>query len=310
MTILTRRHFTLSALALAAAAAAAAAATPARAQGATKSITTSLGTYDIPLTPQRVVVIDNRLDLEPALALGLPVIAYSLSEHIEPWVPLPAGATYIAAPPTREAVLNLSPDLIICTDIPGSEYWPIDQLKDIAPVLPVDYELSWQDNLARLGDWLDRKAEANAFLAAYADKLAATRAKYADALATKKVAALWYEPDGAQLQFLLGAGSKNVTLAGQVLDDLGGKTVDPAPLEEYGLVSLENMSTLLAEIDAIMLDRGDGNTRREALEASDLWGRVPAVAAGKVYWTEGIYYGGGYGATNAIAEWEKTLALI
>ena len=48
MTI-TRRHFTLSAIALAAAAA-----TPARAQGDTKSITTSLGTYDIPLHPQRV----------------------------------------------------------------------------------------------------------------------------------------------------------------------------------------------------------------------------------------------------------------
>lgn len=304
MSRISRRQFIILALA-------AAAASPARGQGTlSKSITTSLGTYDIPLEPRRVVVIDHRLDLEPALALGLPVVAHSLSEHIEPWVPAPAGLSYIPAPPSREAVLALEPDLIVCTDIPGSEYWPIDKLKDIAPVLPVDYEMNWQDNLRRLGDWLDRSDRAEAFLTEYQAKLTATRDRYAQAIAERRVAALWYEPESAQLQFLLGTSSKNVTLAGQVLDDLGGKTIDPASLGKYGLISMENAGSLLADVDAIIFDRGDDDTARTALEANELWGRVPAAAAGKVYWTEGIYYGGGYGATRLIGKWEKTYALI
>ena len=302
---LTRRQFGLATLALGATALAG----PARAQE-TRSITTSLGTYDIPLQPQRVVVVDPRLDLEPALALGLPVVAYSLSDHVEPWVPVPESAVFLGAPATRETVLVQEPDLIVCTDIPGSEYWPIDQLKDIAPVLPVDYELDWKDNLRRLGGWLDRADRAEAFLAEYEARLATARAVQGEKIAERKVAALWYEPSSGQLQFLLGTASKNVTLAGQVLDDLGGRTIDPAPLEDYGLVSLENMGGLLADVDAILFDIGDDDTRRIALEATELWPRVPAVAAGRVHWTDGIYYGGGYGATRLIGEWEKTYALI
>jgi ABC-type enterochelin transport system substrate-binding protein len=45
-----------------------------------RSVTTQYGTYDIPAAPKRVVAIDSRLDLQPALALGLPVIGHGLSE--------------------------------------------------------------------------------------------------------------------------------------------------------------------------------------------------------------------------------------
>lgn len=40
-----------------------------------RSVTTPLGTYDIPVNPKRVVAIDSRLDLEPAVALELPLVA-------------------------------------------------------------------------------------------------------------------------------------------------------------------------------------------------------------------------------------------
>jgi iron complex transport system substrate-binding protein len=179
-----------------------------------------------------------------------------------------------------------------------------------APTLPVDYEMDWRGNLRRLGGWLDRGDKAEAFNADYEAAIAATRVRFEAQLAGKKVAALWYEPEGAQLQFLLGTGSKNVTLAGQVLDDLGGGTIDPAPLGEYGLVSMENAGTLLADVDALMVDRGDDDSRRKALEANELWGRIPAVAAGEVYWTEGIYYGGGYSAKRLIGEWDRLYTLI
>ncbi|MCR6671586.1 ABC transporter substrate-binding protein [Devosia ginsengisoli] len=280
------------------------------AQSTSRTITTSLGTYDIPTDPQRVVAIDHRLDLEPALALGLPVIAHSLSEDIQPWVPAPEGIVYIGVPPTREAVLAQNPDLIICTDLPGTEYWPIDKLKDIAPVLPVDYEMDWKANLERMAGWLGREPRAAAFLADYDQALQAVRTRHTDAIGNRLVAAVWYEPEDGQLQFLMGTGTKNVTLAGQVLADLGGRSIDETPLGEYGLVSMENAGTILADVDAIMFDLSDGNSRREAIEAHELWGRIPAVAAGKVLWTEGIYYGGGYAAKRLIGEWDKLYALI
>lgn len=274
------------------------------------SVTTSLGTYDIPADPQRVVAIDPRLDLEPALALGLPVIAYSLTETVEPWVPVSKDAVFLGAPASRENVLVQDPDMIICTDIPGSEYWPIDKLKDIAPTLPVDYEMDWKQNLVRIGDWLGRAAAAQAFIDDYLGSIAALQAKYRAVLAEKKLAALWYEAEGNELQALLGTGTSNVTLAGQVLDDIGGKTVDQGKLGEYGIFSMENAIDVLGDVNAIIFDGGDDDGTQAALEANDIWKRIPAVAAGRVYWTTGIFYGGGYGAKRLVGEWDKTLALV
>ncbi|NKW63176.1 hypothetical protein GS937_01340, partial [Rhodococcus hoagii] len=85
------------------------------ASAATRAVTTPLGTYDIPVAPQRVVVIDSRLDLEPALALELPVIATSYDTPA-PWLP-PVDARVLTAPVDLEEVLGLAPDLIVCVNL-------------------------------------------------------------------------------------------------------------------------------------------------------------------------------------------------
>ena len=46
-----------------------------------------------------------------------------------------------------------------------------------------------------------------------------------------------------------------------------------------------------------------------ALEASPIWQRVPAVAAGKVHRTTGAFYGG-YSAKRLVGEWEKLYDLL
>lgn len=55
-----------------------------------RTVTTSLGTYAIPAQPQRVIAVDSRLDLEPAVALQLPVIGHSYGKP-EPRVPVGNG---------------------------------------------------------------------------------------------------------------------------------------------------------------------------------------------------------------------------
>lgn len=305
MTRFTRRQFGLSALALGAASLA----LPARAQTTTNSITTSLGTYDVPTNPQRVVAIDFRLDVEPALALGLPVIGYGVDEKVPEWIPLPAGATYVGGPPSLEAIVNLEPDLIVCTDIPESDYWPIDKLAPIAPTVPVDYELNWRDNLSRMGEWLGRADRAAAFLADYQADLDAVKAAHGERIAGRKVAAIWFEPETNEVQVQLGEGTTNVTLSGQVLADLGGSTVDPSLLGEYGVVSIEKAAEVLADVQAIMLDSTEPE-RLTAIEASPIWQRVPAVVAGKVYRTPGTFYGGGYSARRMTGEWARLFGLL
>lgn len=301
---ITRRQFGLGTLAIGAGLALG----PAHGQSLTRSISTSRGTYDIPADPQRVVVIDTRLDLEPAVALGLPIIAYSYFQDIEPWVPYEGAHTFVGAPPSREAILALAPDLIVCTDIAGSEMWPIDKLEDIAPVLPVDFEMSWQDNLVRMGDWLGRRDRADAFIAQYLAELAALQARHA-AVLDRRVAAIWSSPEDAQINILLGVGSKQVTLIGQVLDDLGGQSVSDEGLGEYANISFERMAEVLGDVEATAIDHfepGDVDT----LLASPVWQRLPAVQAGRVLLTTGAYYGGGYSARRLIGEWDKLYSML
>lgn len=281
---------------------------PAFAQTGMHAITSSAGTYDIPNEPQRVVAIDFRLDLEPALALGLPVIGYGVSEEIPEWIPAPEGLVFVGGPPSRETVLGLNPDLIVCTDIPDSEYWPINLMAEVAPVIPVDYEMTWQDNLTRMGGWLNRADAAAAFLADYTAKLEAVKSARAGALG-KKVAAVWYEPESSEVQVLLGTGTTNVTLSGQVLADLGGTTVDPALLAEYGIVSMEKAGDVLADVEGFIVDIEEPD-RAAQLEAHPVWQRLPAVVAGKVHRSRGTFYGGGYSAKRFVGEWDKLLALL
>jgi iron complex transport system substrate-binding protein len=303
--LLNRRRF---ALGTAAALGSAMLLRPAFAQATTRSITTSVGTYDIPSDPQRVVVIDTRLDLGPAVALGLPIVAHSYFQDIEPWVPYDGADNFIGAPPSREAVLALNPDLIVCTDIPESEMWPIDKLADVAPVLPVDFNMHWRDNLTRMGDWLGRRDRADAFIAEYQAEIEAARIKHAAVLG-RKVASVWSSPDDNEINIMLGVGSPQVTAIGQVLDDLGGVTLSGEGLGEYGNVSYERMGDVLADVEAIVIDHFE-QRELDVLQANPVWQRLPAVVAGRVLTTSGAYYGGGYTARHLIGEWDKLYSLL
>ena len=88
-----------------------------------RSVTTPLGTYDIPVNPKRVVAIDSRLDLEPAVALELPLVGYTYA-HATPWVPIDSSVPFLSEIPNREQILALEPDLIVCLNY-ESEWWPV-----------------------------------------------------------------------------------------------------------------------------------------------------------------------------------------
>lgn len=239
----------------------------------TRSVTTVLGTYDIPANPQRVVAIDSRLDLEPAVALGLKVIGHAYWKP-EPWVPAQDSWVFVGEAPDLEQVLALDPDLIICTDVGdhNSEYWPIAKLKDIAPVLPPAYTQPWKQIVAELGAWTGRDGQADAIIAEYDALIADIKTRRAELIATKKIAVVQPWSDGTvYLQAELSL------LQPQVMADLGA--ISPPPVEG-NIIAAENFGTYFGDVDAILyVNHGEGVI--EQIAADPIWSRLPAVAAGK-----------------------------
>jgi len=285
---LNRRNFTLGTASLALGAA-----LPVRAFAQqTRSVTTRYGTYDIPAAPQRVVAIDSRLDLQPALALGLPVIGYGHSKP-GPWVPVPDGLEFYGSEVNIEQVLASDPDLIICAGYdPDSVWWPANKLREIAPVVPTANDQPWKSAFRELASLLGREGEGEAAFAEYDAVIAEIKARHGDKLATRTVVSV--QPGDGVLYMMNGSSM----LQPQVLADLGAKTIPPKPDQLYdaGETPAEAFGELLGGVDGILLatTTPEGAT---ALDGFDLWKRLPAVESGTLVASNGnINYGSIYSA--------------
>lgn len=304
MNVLSRRAFALGSASLAAAGLL----LPARAfaQGETRSVTTSLGTYDIPAKPQRVVAIDSRLDLQPALALGLPVIGYAHSVPGD-WVPVAPDAQFFGSIVNIEQVLAAAPDLIICSDYDAdSEYWPLNKMRQIAPVLPTTADDSWQNQLRTLAGYLGMGGAGDQAIADYDALVASIKARHGDKLGSKTVISL--QPDAGGLWPMNGSA----TLHTAVLTDLGAKTIPPSELQKYEAekVTSESFLDVLGQVDGILLAT-TGTGEIDVLNKEPLWQRLPAVASGAVVASNGnVNYGSLYSATHLVHLFDELYSKI
>jgi len=283
---------------------------PVAAQGATKTVTTLLGTYDIPLQPKRVVAIDPRTDYEAAVVLGLPIVGFG---HNAGWdgrafEPVTPGAVAIEVPTTAEAVLNLNPDLIVCSgEDPDGDWWPAGKMQQIAPTLTTTWSRPWKTDLRELGQWLDRSELAEKAIATYEAAVADMKARYADVLATQKMAVVTFSKEYQTFSAFV-PGSEYSEPKAEIVAELGMKTIDRALLNDDSF-SMENIGTALGDVDAILLcNMGDGSAAD--LANDPLWPRLKAVLAGKVYESEGYsWFGSYYTAMNALEKFEGLLAM-
>ncbi|MGC0365839.1 iron complex transport system substrate-binding protein [Rhodococcus sp. 27YEA15] len=257
-----------------------------------RTVTSSLGTYDIPVTPKRVVAIDSRLDLEPAVAMGLPVVAYSF-DAAEPWVPADPTAQVFEAPVNVEAILALEPDLIICTDIgEASDMWPLEQLSKTAPVLPMDFTRPWRENIDQLASWLERtdNSEVRQVIGGYEDKAAGLRERHAKTIASKQIILLNYVNEKVN-----GVNRKGISA--QVAEDLGVRVL--WPVEGQQEISTENLVTSLDEADGMIVTTAPGVD--PVTDDRAMWNRIRSVRNDDVVYTGGnINYGSVYTATRTL----------
>jgi iron complex transport system substrate-binding protein len=263
------------------------------AQGETRSVTTSFGTYDIPVAPLRVVAIDSRLDLQPALALGLTVVGYG---HSVPgaWVPVDTSAEFVGSEVNVEQVLALDPDLIICSDYdPDSVWWPANKLKEVAPVVPTSNDQPWKDAFRELATLLGREGEGETAFGEYDALIADIKARRAQQIASKTIVNI---QAGEGVVYGMN-GSK--MLVPQVLADLGAKTVAPAEGQDYDIeITPEQFGNVLGAVDGFLLVTSpDDADPLAGLPTDPLWQRVPAVANAAILPSKGnINYGSIYSA--------------
>ncbi|WP_145053068.1 helix-turn-helix domain-containing protein [Paenibacillus xylanexedens] len=149
------------------------------------------GEYCVTSTPQRIAVLDVQfadhllaLDLSPAGSVGTGSAVVNFPQYIR------AGLRDTALLGTYEypdlpAVEQLSPDLIICTEVHDQYY---ERLSRVAPVLMFKRNESWQTILGLFGELTGKRAEAKRIIADYHRRTALLSEELAPVLAGKSVA--------------------------------------------------------------------------------------------------------------------------
>ncbi|BBG01284.1 MULTISPECIES: ABC transporter substrate-binding protein [Pseudonocardia] len=286
--------------------------------GETVRAETPFGTFDVPLAPERVVVLEGRQDLETAVVLELPRpvglgdnavdergrTAGFLGFDADGIQLMPGGEVDL------EAVLALQPDLIVGR---ASNIEPVaEQLARIAPLVPAEIdETTWRPDLEAAGRWTGRSAQVDAAIARYEALVAEVRERHAAALGTALAVVLQPGEDGAWYS----SPSDGFLLQGRTLRELGGRPLPaveavapptPGGMSEF---SAEQLG-LLTDADVLMV-ASFTEGQRAGLEASPLWSRLPAVRAGRVVHTDIRTNRGSVLAAGECARlWDRAYSLL
>jgi iron complex transport system substrate-binding protein len=272
--------------------------------GTTTTVTHEYGTFDIPLEPTRVLVLENRRDLETAVVLDLPLagVGFSGTDRTNvaaPFVPVSLDGVEIIsnAELNLEQIAVLDPDLILARDIYLNE-GVAPQLAAIAPILPVAGDGPWRDDLERIAAWMQRSDLLDEALADYDAAVTNVSTRLADVIATTPVAIVEYYP--ADQTFYAG-GIDDFQLQANTLGELGGRLVpflaDRSYFDEP--FSIENLDQI-SDAGAILLV-SNSQADIEALAANPLWQTLPAVQAGNVVITDTrTNQGSVFAATEAV----------
>jgi len=256
------------------------------------------GTVEIPVDPQRIVATGYAV---PGLIeLGAPLVGRSGFRRGLPLMSEEDRAAYgeiaeIAGDTNTEmdyeAIDRLGPDLIIIgVPAPALKRIDMDRLASIAPTVAVGPDLpsQWRELTYRHADAagvLDRYDELKA---AYEERAAELKAKYADVLDGLRFGHLGAYGEVSQGQFQREYGGSwgtnivedlGVTYYGEVARKGGGAR----DVSEYP--SIEELPSSFADADVITYTLAyDASVPPEVQYAFDspLWDNIPAVVAGKV----------------------------
>lgn len=257
---------------------------------ATRTVEHELGTSEVPVDPQRIVVVDRRGSLAFLLELGFePVGALDATWLFgEPFHPLIADAAEAAGVqpiddtdgPNLEQIAALQPDLIIGNVRDMGE--TSEQLAELAPTIGLQWDFA--DPLANavtIGEALGRPDEAAALVSAFEASLA-TAASETENPGTVSIIGL-FAPDDIRVY-------REHNLYGQLTEQLGGQIVpteaelafDPED-NEVNFISMEEIGMAGGERIIALVNRSpEGVSAHQELVSGALVQALPAFQSGQV----------------------------
>ncbi|XPM61261.2 MAG: ABC transporter substrate-binding protein [Leptolyngbya sp. IPPAS B-1204] len=253
---------------------------------ATKIVSHTLGQVEIPVHPQRIVVLDGSFFLDPLLALAIKPVGAATCPYciksdtlnqFDADIPLVGHWEQ----PSLEKILSLKPDLIV-GHIWQKQYYAL--LSAIAPTVMIDTdsEVDFKKNLKYLAAILDRSDRAEEILAEYNQRIQKFRQQLGEKLKTKTVSVLHLYGSGPTVHVY----GSDFAPYGQVMIDAGIPLI-PAykKLKGYLEVSLEALPDWDADILFIDVLRKTDSEKLKSLSflKQPIWSTLKAVQNDRVY---------------------------
>jgi iron complex transport system substrate-binding protein len=251
---------------------------------ATKVVDHALGQTEIPLHPQRIVVLDGSYLLDPLLAIGIkPVGAATCpycikSDTLNQFVAdIPLVGHW--EQPSLEKILSLKPDLIV-GHIWQKQYYSL--LSAIAPTVMIDTDsgVDFKQNLKYLAEILDRSDRAEEILAEYNERIQKFQQQLGEKLGTKTVSVLHLYGSN------IAVYGSDFAPYGQIMLDAGIPLI-PAykQLKGYLELSLETLPDWDADIlfIDILREAESENFKSLSFLQQPIWSTLKAVQNNQVY---------------------------
>lgn len=211
--------------------------------GQTRTVVHAMGTTEVPIAPQRVVVLDTG-EIDNALALGATLVGAPVEDirFYQPYLQdqlAGVADTGTISEPNLESILALQPDLILGS---RQRYEAIyEQLAQIAPtVFTESLRVPWQTNFRLHAEALGKSPEADRLLARYDAAIAQLQEALGDNLDQTTISVIRFRPGQVRLYL-------KSSYIGYILQDIG--LPRPASQDEDSFsaeISLEQV----ADIDA------------------------------------------------------------
>ncbi len=237
---------------------------------------------EVPTTPQRVIYHGEVTgDL---LALGVQPIGLDKKSAVGTvYESSVASADDVGFPFNVEKAMTLEPDLIIFSNADEAQY---EQIAKVAPTVTFDSFAPLEDRLTTLGDLLNKQQEASDWIAEYKSKSSDMWKKLKDdgVIGDESALVLTMYP-GNRMFVMANAGLPQFLYEGGGFRAPDGvqKLMD----EEQGFAQIS--TELLPDYAAdriFILNPVDAEAQSDTAELlkSEVWGKLPAVQAGHVYY--------------------------
>lgn len=281
----TRREFIVAGISLAALLAGCGGDDRPDAASASRTLQGDNGTVTVPAAPERVGCVIGSFDID-VLAVGItPVITTYFAEG---WADVPAPTIVSRnVPPTVEELAKARPDVMLGWNwVTAEPYY--DDLVKIAPYVGLGEAegVAWRETFLQTCDVVNRRGRAEQLLVEFDERVERLAARRAGEPPLRVARIEFYEPGSFSFR-----GQDEVSA--ELMRAIGLTVVGPDKREDRSLERLPEI-----DADVLVVPAGSDNIPMSLLDdvrGTEVWQRVPAVAAGRVHIVDaGLWPGAGY----------------